>query len=195
VILPSNESPHEICTNGASGSRRDSPYANSGLVVSIQPSAFGNDPLQGLEYRRHIERTAYELSGSYAVPAQRAGDFLAGRVSSGPIKLSYPLGSTPLDLRQLLPSAVSEALRRGLPMLGRMIPGFAGQNGVMTAPETRASSPVRIMRDDQTRQSTTVAGIYPVGEGAGYAGGIVSSAVDGLKSAEAIVGRFAPLKK
>ena len=193
-ILPSNESPNEICTNGASTSRRNSPYANSGLVVTIMPAEFGNDPLAGTEYQRKWERLAYELSGSYRVPAQRASDFLAGRVSDDTITTSYPLGSAAVDLRRMLPDLVIDALQRGLPMLDRMIPGYAGSEGVLTAPETRASSPVRIDRDRESRQSTTIAGLYPVGEGAGYAGGIVSSATDGVRSAQSIVSRFAPLK-
>jgi len=193
-ILPSNESHGEICTNGASNSRRNSPYANSGLVVTIMPAEFGNDPLAGIEYQRRWERAAYELSGSYRVPAQRASDFLAGRVSDDGIVTSYPLGAAPVDLRQMLPDLVIDALKRGLPMLDRMIPGYAGPEGIITAPETRASSPVRIDRDRQTRQSTTVGGLYPVGEGAGFAGGIVSSATDGIRSAQQIIAACAPLR-
>lgn len=193
-ILPSNESPNEICTNGASTSRRNSPYANSGLVVTIMPAEFGNDPLAGTEYQRKWERLAYELSGSYRVPAQRASDFLAGRISDDTITTSYPLGSAAVDLRRMLPDLVIDALQCGLPMLDRMIPGYAGPEGILTAPESRASSPVRIDRDGESRQSTTVAGLYPVGEGAGFAGGIVSSATDGVRSAQSIMSRFAPLK-
>lgn len=193
TILPSNESPNEICTNGASTSRRNSPYANSGLVVTILPREFGDDPLAGVEYQRKWERLAFELSGSYKVPAQRATDYLAGRVSDGQMNTSFPLGASPVDLRQMLPGLVIDALQRGLPMLERLVPGYAGADAIITAPETRASSPVRIPRDD-ARQSLTVAGIYPVGEGAGYAGGIVSSATDGAKSALAIIHAFAPAR-
>lgn len=195
TILPSNESAGEICTNGASTSRRNTAYANSGLVVSIMPKAFGDDPLAGVEYQRKWERLAFELSGSYRVPAQRASDFLAGRVSDGDMECSYPLGASAVDLRAMLPGVIVDALQKGLPMLERMIPGYAGKEGIITAPETRASSPVRIVRDERTRQSLSTAGLYPVGEGAGYAGGIVSSATDGLKSAMAVIGRFAPASK
>jgi uncharacterized FAD-dependent dehydrogenase len=194
IILPSNESPGEICTNGASNAKRNSPFANSGLVVTIRPEEFGNDPFAGIEYQRRWERRAYELSGSYAVPAQRANDFLSQRPSDGELTTSYPLGSKSIALRQMLPDLVSAALERGLPMLERVIPGYASDLGILTAPETRASSPVRIPRDETHRQSLSVAGIYPVGEGAGYSGGIMSSATDGLKSAEVIVGRYAPVK-
>jgi uncharacterized FAD-dependent dehydrogenase len=192
-ILPSNESPHEICTNGASNSRRNTPFANSGLVVTILPSEFGDDPLLGVEYQRRWERLAYELSGSYAVPAQRAADFLAQRLTDGQMATSFPLGARAVDLRGMLPKLLTQALERGLPMLDRMIPGYASAEGIMTAPETRASSPVRIPRDDQTRQSISVARLYPVGEGAGYAGGIVSSATDGMKTAETIIRQFSPI--
>jgi hypothetical protein len=194
TILPSNESAGEICTNGASTSRRDTPYANSGLVVTVMPTEFGNDPLKGIEYQRKWERLAYELSGSYAVPAQRATDYLAKRVTDGDPGTSYPLGTKSVDLRAMLPGIVVNALERGLPMLERMVPGYASKEGVITAPETRASSPVRVPREDATRESVTVGGLYPVGEGAGYAGGIVSSATDGLKSAEVVISRFAPFK-
>jgi uncharacterized FAD-dependent dehydrogenase len=193
TILPSNESPNEICTNGASTSRRDSPHANSGLVVTVMPTEFGNDPLAGVAYQQKWERLAYELSGSYAVPAQRAHDYLAKRVTGGDPKVSYPLGSKSVELRAMLPGIVASALDRGLPMLDRMVPGYASKEGVITAPETRASSPVRIPRDETSRESVSVGGLYPVGEGAGYAGGIVSSAADGLKSAEVVISRFAPL--
>ncbi|HZZ43768.1 MAG TPA: FAD-dependent monooxygenase [Tepidisphaeraceae bacterium] len=193
IILPSNESHNEICTNGASNAKRNSPFANSGLVVTITPDHFNNDPFGGIEYQRRFERLAYQLSGSYAVPAQRANDFLANRISTGTLETSYPLGSKSLDIRAILPTIVSDALARGLPLLDRKIPGYSSDQGIITGPETRASSPVRIPRDDTTRQSLTVAGIYPVGEGAGYSGGIMSSATDGLKSAEVLISRYAPL--
>ncbi|MFI5378153.1 MAG: NAD(P)/FAD-dependent oxidoreductase [Tepidisphaerales bacterium] len=195
TILPSNESPREICTNGASSSQRDSSFANSGLVVTILPTAFADDPIQGIAFQQKWEQLAYQLSGSYAVPAQRAPDFLANRPSDGAMAVSYPLGAKSVDLRQMLPDPVLQALIRGLPMLDRLVEGFASPEGIITGPETRASSPVRITRDDVSRQSISVAGLYPAGEGAGYAGGIVSSATDGLKSAEVIVALYAPLKK
>ena len=194
TILPSNESPHEICTNGASTSRRNTAFANSGLVVTVMPSEFAEDGLAGIDYQRRWERLAFELSGSYAVPAQRATDFLVDRKSDGELVTSFPLGSHPVELAGMLPPFLVAALKRALPILARMIPGYAGKEGILTAPETRASSPVRLVRDAETRQSTTVGGLYPVGEGAGYAGGIISSAADGLGSAERIVQRYAPLR-
>jgi uncharacterized FAD-dependent dehydrogenase len=193
-ILPSNESAGEICTNGASNSHRNTPFANSGLVVTIMPGEFGDDPLRGVEYQRKWERLAFELSGSYAVPAQRATDFTAGRMSDGKMETSFPLGARSVDLPRMLPKLVIDALMRGLPMFNGMIRGYHSPEAIITAPETRASSPVRIPRDDTTRESINVAGLFPVGEGAGYAGGIVSSAADGMKSAEMIIQRFAPIR-
>lgn len=193
TILPSNEQHNEICTNGASTSRRNTPYANSGLVVTILPEAFGNDALAGVEYQRQWERLAFEASGSYAVPAQRVPDFLAKRVSDGKIDCSFPIGSSSIEIRRVIPDIVGKALERGLPMLDRLIPGYAGDKGVITAPETRASSPVRIARDGESRQSIGIEGLYPVGEGAGFAGGIVSSATDGMKSAERVIARYRPI--
>ncbi len=193
IILPSNESHNEICTNGASNAKRNSPFANSGLVVTIRPEEFNNDPIGGLDYQRHWEKLAFELSGSYAVPAQRANDFLANRKSTGDFDVSYPLGAKSINLEEMLPKVIAAAMHRGLPMMDRMIPGYASSQGIITAPETRASSPVRIPRSEEHRESVTVRGLYPVGEGAGYSGGIMSSATDGLKSAEAIIRKYAPI--
>jgi len=192
IILPSNESANEICTNGASNAKRNSPFANSGLVVTIAPGEFGDDPFGGIAYQQKWERLAFSLSGSYAVPAQRADDFLAGRKSDGVLETSYPLGSKSIALAEMLPEIVTAALVRGLPMLERMIRGYASSRGILTGPETRASSPVRIPRMEPSRQSVSMAGLYPVGEGAGYSGGIMSSATDGLKSAEMIIAKYAP---
>ncbi len=221
VILPTNESAGLIATNGASRSHRSSPFANSGLVISLDPKslppcgasgqAFADAPgtasrdalgdedavvaLRALKYQEHWERIAFETTGrTYRVPCQRAGDFLAGRLSDGTIETSYPLGGAWASIEALVPAAVSAALRAALPQLGAKMPGFAGPDAIVTAPETRASSPLRILRDPQTREATATANLYPVGEGAGYAGGIVSAAVDGIKSADAIMERYAPVR-
>jgi len=195
VILPTNESAGLIATNGASRARRSSPFANSGLVVTLDPAVMGIGALEGLAYQEHWERLAFEATGgSYAVPAQRVADFLAGRPSDGKLTTSFPLGGQWADVPSLIPPVVSLALQKALPMLDHKIPGFSGADAILTAPETRASAPVRMMRDAESRQSVTVAGLYPVGEGAGYAGGIVSAAVDGIKTADAIIQRYAPLR-
>lgn len=188
MILPSVESKGLIATNGASRSRRSGVWANSGLVITIDPETIDNDPLAGLAYQQRWERMAFEATdGSYRVPVQRAGDFLTDRGSDGALDISYPLGGQWCRLRSVIPERVAIALERGLAILDRRLPGFAGGDALLTAPETRASAPVRILRDRDTRESVNVSGLYPVGEGAGYAGGIASAAVDGLKTADRII--------
>lgn len=195
VILPTNESPGLVATNGASTSKRNQPFANSGLVMTIDPAEFGNDPLAGLDMQEAWERKAFEAtSGSYRVPIQRASDFVAGRMSEGDLETSFPLGGQWTDVRSVVPIHVADAVAKGLAMLDAKLPGFAGGEGLVTGPETRASAPVRIERDPLTRESVTAAGLYPVGEGAGYAGGIISAAIDGLKTAERIVSLYKPMK-
>ncbi|MCH7814282.1 MAG: FAD-dependent oxidoreductase, partial [Planctomycetes bacterium] len=193
IVLPSNESAGQVSTNGASGSKRNSAYGNGGLVITVAPELFGNDPLAGLVYQERWERAAFELTGqTYRVPAQRAADFLEGKASDGRLETSFPLGAQWARIREVIPQPVAEALRRGLGMLGKRMPGFAGKEAILMAPETRASGPVRVVRDGQTREATRTKNLYPVGEGAGYAGGIVSSAVDGIKTAQVIVKTYAP---
>lgn len=198
TILPTNESPGLIATNGASRAGRSGPFANAGLVISIEPGSLGfngdaNLALECMDYLQRWEHLAFEATGgTYRVPAQRASDFLAGRSSDGTLETSYPLGGTWSDIRSIIPEPVARAIERALPMLEQKFPGFAGDNGLITGPETRASGPVRIVRDAVTRQAVRTTGLYPVGEGAGYAGGIVSAAVDGIKSADAIIRHYAP---
>ena len=195
MILPSNESPGQVVTNGASQSKRSGDFANGGLVATIPPELVGGDPLRGLAYQERWERLAFELTGgTYRVPAQRAADFLEERMSDGRLETTYPLGAQWVQIREVIPQEVTEALQRGLRMLAKRLPGFAGENAIIVAPETRASAPLRIVRDRQTRQATRTANLYPVGEGAGYAGGIMSSAVDGIKTARAITESYAPVR-
>lgn len=204
VILPTNESPGLIATNGASRSQRSGPFANSGLVISLDPewldqgskaAASGSAAvaMAGLDYLERLERLAFESTGgSYEVPLQRAYDFLNGRRSQGTVETSYPLGGRWSEVARLLPDVVTAALRRALPMFESRYRGFAGREALITVPETRASGPIRLSRDKETREADGTAGLYPVGEGAGYAGGIVSAAVDGIKSADAIIRCYAP---
>ncbi len=124
------------------------------------------------------------------MPRQRAADFLSERASDGKLETSYPLGGQWADVRAAVPRLVSVAVSRGLEILGRRLPGFAGHDAVIAAPETRGSAPVRVERNHDTRQSASHANLYPVGEGAGYAGGIVSSAIDGMKTAHVTIERF-----
>ncbi len=179
-----------VVTNGMSQYSRSEKNANSGIVVEVFPRDFASDsPLAGVEFQRKWEHTAFELGGrSYCAPAQLVGDFLTGKPSSGPglIVPSYKPGLRWGDLSQTLPSYVIEAIREALPAFDRKIPGFAMNDAILTAVETRTSSPVRIPRDQITLESVNTQGLFPAGEGAGYAGGILSAAMDGIRVAEAL---------
>lgn len=194
-IIPSVSQEGYFCTNGMSLSKRDSPFANSGLVVTVPLDAFeGTDVLAGMRLQEKYERKAYELGrGEYASPVQRAIDFVKGTATRHKPNSSYPRGTVVADLRELLPPVVAEAVRHGLPQMDRRWHGEFLKEATLAGPESRGSSPVRIDRDNDTRESTGIPGLFPVGEGAGYAGGIVSAAVDGLKTAKAIVAKYAPL--
>ena len=177
-----------VVTNGMSYADRDGENANAALLVTVNPEEFpyeGN--LGGMKWQRDIEEAAYRVSGSYKAPAQCVGDFLAGRVSDGPGKIqpTYRPGVVWTDLNQVLPQKISRSLKQALPLLDGNLSGFASADAVLTAPETRSSSPVRILRGED-RQSA-LKGFYPCGEGAGYAGGIMSAAIDGIQSAEAVI--------
>ncbi len=192
-VVPCNESPGLIAVNGASRSRRSAPAGNSGLVVTLGPQDVGDDPLAVMTLLEGWERAAFEAGGGdYRVPVQRAVNFVANRPSDGDLAVSYPLGGHWCDLRRLLPPNVTDALATALPVIDKRFAGFAGPEALLVAPETRASCPVRIVRDPDTRASVSAGNLYPIGEGAGYAGGIVSSAVDGIRSAELLMARYAP---
>ena len=178
-----------IVTNGMSNADRDGENANAALLVTVNPADFpyeGN--LGGMQWQREIEETAYRLSGSYRAPAQLVGDFLAKQPSTGAgsIQPTYRPGVHWCDLHDVLPEKITASIAEALPRLEVKLKGFAASDAVMTAPETRSSSPVRILRDE-TRQSR-MRGLYPTGEGAGSAGGIMSAAIDGIMTAEAILG-------
>jgi uncharacterized FAD-dependent dehydrogenase len=196
-IMPSVSEPGSFCTNGMSLSGHDSPYANSGLVVTVPTEAFGGaDVLAGVRLQQEYERRAFEVGlGAYLCPIQRAVDFLADRRTAGAPANSYPRGAVSAAMAELVPPLVVEALKDGLPALDERWRGRFLPEATLVGPEGRGSAPVRIVRDDVTRQSPGWEGLYPVGEGAGYAGGIVSAAVDGLRSAKAIVARYAPLER
>lgn len=182
-----------LVTNGMSGSLRNGPNANSALLVGVSPSDFAaSGPLAGVAFQRRWERKAFELGGGgYRAPVQLVGDFLALRESNstGNIKPTYKPGVTPCDLASVLPSYVIDALREAIPVFDRKIRGFSRPDAVLTGVETRSSSPLRITRN-KNMESLSVAGLIPAGEGAGYAGGIISSAVDGIKAAEAVARRY-----
>jgi uncharacterized protein len=191
MILPTNEDHGLIATNGASQANRRGTFANSGLVVTFPPIGDAADPLRGIEFQKRWERAAFNATGkTYRVPAQRATDFLARRNTNGSLETSYPFGAESIDIRSVVPTDVAEAVTNALQILDKKMPGFAGEDGLVTAPETRVSSTIRIVRDNDTRAAISIENMYPTGEGAGYAGGIASAAVDGIKAANAIIQRY-----
>lgn len=194
VVAAASE-PGGIVTNGMSAFARDSGVANSALVVSVGPDDFpGDHPTAGVDFQREWERRAYELGGrTWQAPAQWVGDFLRDQPSAAIEPESYPTyqpGVVPANLWNCLPKYVGETLTQALTSFDRKITGFAGPAACLTGVETRTSAPLRISRD-QTCQSVSTPGVYPAGEGAGYAGGIISAAVDGLRVAEAIYQEYA----
>ena len=192
-IMPSVSEPGAFCTNGMSLSRHDSPFANSGLVVTVPTEEFGGrDVLAGVRLQQHYERLAFELGRrDYLCPIQRAVDFLEDRPTAAVPPNSYLRGAVAARLAELVPPLIVEALHNGLPIMDRRWRGRFLPEATLVGPEARGSAPVRILRDEMTRDTPGLAGLYPVGEGAGYAGGIVSAAVDGLRTAKAIVAKYA----
>lgn len=189
TVVAATSEEGRVATNGMSQYSRNERNANSGFVVAIDPARdYPGDPLAGIALQRHWEERAFVAGGSnYKAPAQRLGDFLAGRPSTslGSVVPSYRPGVHPTDLAECLPDFVIAAMREALPVFGRQIQGYDHPDVVMTGVETRTSSPVRFTRGDDF-QSLNTAGLFPAGEGAGYAGGILSAAVDGIKVAEAV---------
>lgn len=189
TVVAATSEEGRVATNGMSQYSRNERNANSGLVVAIDPARdYPGDPLAGIALQRHWESLAYVAGGSsYQAPAQRLGDFLAGRPSKalGTVIPSYQPGVHMTDLAQCLPDFAVTAMREALPVFGKKIPGYDHPDVMMTGVETRTSSPIRFTRGDDL-QSLNTAGLFPAGEGAGYAGGILSAAVDGIKIAEAV---------
>ncbi len=178
-----------LVTNGMSYSHRAGENANAALLVSLNPKDFPSDhPLAGMHWQRQIEQAAFLAGGgNYHAPAQTVGDFLAGRPSTGPgsVLPTYRPGVTWCDLHTLLPEKITTALKTALPLLDGSLAGFASADAVLTAPESRSSSPVRMIRDES--KQCAISGLYPAGEGAGYAGGIMSAAIDGIACAESLI--------
>ncbi|MBC7167395.1 NAD(P)/FAD-dependent oxidoreductase [Phenylobacterium sp.] len=189
TVVAATSEPGRVVTNGMSQYSRNERNANSGFVVGISPADYGSDhPLAGVELQRQLESAAFVAGGGdYFAPGQRVGDFLAGRASTalGEVIPSYRPGVRPTDLAPLMPAYVIEAMREALPVFGRKIPRYDDPDAVLTGVETRTSAPLRITRGPDF-QSLNVRGLFPAGEGAGYAGGILSAAVDGIKVAEAV---------
>ncbi len=190
TVVAATSEEGRVVTNGMSQYSRNERNANSGIVVGINPvEDFPGGPLAGLELQEALESRAYELGGSdYCAPGQLVGDFVRGRPSSefGEVEPSYKPGVRLGDLAPSLPAYAIEAIREALPEFGKQIRGFDRDDAILTGVETRTSSPVRITRDHETLQSLNLRGLYPAGEGAGYAGGILSAGVDGIKVAEAL---------
>ncbi len=189
TVVAAASEPGRVVTNGMSQYSRAERNANAGIVIGITPEQdYPGHPLAGIDLQRHWEEQAFIAGGSdYSAPAQRVGDFLAGRASTslGAVVPSYKPGVTPTDLARCLPDFVTAAIREALPAFGRQIRGFDMEDALMTGVETRTSSPIRIRRDASFRSVNTI-GLYPAGEGAGYAGGIFSAGVDGIRVAEAV---------
>lgn len=190
VVAASSEE-GELCVNGMSRQARAGVNANAALLCNVVPADFGGEgPLAGIAFQRKWERAAFELGGGdWHAPAQTVADFLGSARARGPIvEPSYPLGVVEADIADCLPAFATGALRQALPLFDRRLKGYADGRAVLTGIEARSSSPVRIVRDAQTLQATRVAGAYPCGEGAGYAGGIMSAAIDGIRVARALMG-------
>lgn len=187
VVAAASE-PERIVTNGMSEFARDKENINGAILVNVTPEDFGKDALAGVAFQRQLEEAAYALGGGgYLAPAQRVEDFLARQPSKGPgrVRPSYRPGVTWTDLHKCLPPFVAAALEEALPILGRKLRGYDAPDAVLTAVESRSSSPLRILRSPDSQSA--LGGLYPCGEGAGYAGGILSAAADGMKSAEALL--------
>jgi len=186
-IVASVNEPGLLCTNGMSNSRHSSRWANAALVTTLPAGA---DPLSGVERQRQLERRFFEAGGGdYTAPAQRASDFLAGRESKGVLASSYGFGTVPARLDRLLEPELVRALEQALRRFERTIPGFAGENGLFVGLESRSSGPLRIPRSRLDGKASGFSNLFPVGEGAGWAGGIMSAAIDGARAARALAER------
>ena len=190
TVVAATSEPNRVVTNGMSQYSRNERNANAGIVVGITPEVdYPGHPLAGVEFQRQLESHAFVLGGSdYSAPGQLIGDFLANRPSTqfGEVQPSYTPGVHLTDLDTALPEFAITAMREAIPAFAKQIAGFDLADGVLTGVETRTSSPIRIKRDDNSLQSINTKGLFPCGEGAGYAGGILSAAVDGIKIAEAV---------
>ncbi|MBQ0908360.1 FAD-binding protein [Flavobacterium sp. F-328] len=191
VIAPCATSPGEVVTNGWSPSKRDQATANSGIVIELQLADFKPfakfGALAGMEFQKSIEQSAWHLAGeSQKAPAQRMIDFTQSKVSSDIPKTSYVPGTTSVEMGQVFPGFLTQILREGFKEFGKSMRGYLTNEAILHAPESRTSSPVRIPRDVYTYEHVQIKGLYPCGEGAGYAGGIISAAIDGEKCAQMI---------
>lgn len=197
-VVASSSEEDTVVTNGMSEHARDAENANSALVVSVDGKDFGSDVLAGIAFQRKLEREAFCLGGrDYRAPAQSVQSFLEKSTPdlSKPLTTpSFSCGVKEANLREAFPEQINQMLEQGMRRFNRRLPGFADQDAVITGIETRTSSPVRVTRNPDSLQALGIHGLYPCGEGAGYAGGIVSAAVDGVRVAEQIMALYQPLQ-
>ena len=190
IIAPCATDGNEVVTNGWSPSKRNNPYSNSGIVVSLEPSDFKGqetDPFVCLNFQQEVEQRCWEVAGKHQkVPAQRLKDFVDGKVSEDFPRSSYQPGIVSVDLNKVLPPMIAKILRKAFVDFGQKMRGYLTNDAVIHAPESRTSSPISIPRDPKTCEHVQIHGLYPCGEGAGYAGGIISAAIDGMKCVDAI---------
>ncbi len=190
IIAPASTAPGETVVNGWSPSKRNGKYANSGMVVSVNPENWKHlekfGPLAALQFQKQVEQKAFTLTGSIQAPAQRMEDFIQGRSSQNLPVCSYIPGIMPVNLKEVLPEFITQSLREGLIDFGKKMKGYRTNEALLVGVESRTSSPVRIPRHKETLQHPQLTNLYPCGEGAGYAGGIVSAAMDGIACANAI---------
>lgn len=192
IIAPCATEQEEVVTNGWSPSKRNNPYANSGIVVSVAPEDLPNykkdDPFVCLDYQKYVEKRCWEAGGkTQMVPAQRMIDFVEGKISTDFPKTSYQPGIVSADLNEVLPPLLAKKLKKAFLLFGKKMKGYYTNEAVLHAPESRTSSPISIPRDPITLEHVEIKGLYPCGEGAGYAGGIISAAIDGINCVDAIV--------
>lgn len=195
IIAPCATAQEEVVTNGWSPSKRNNPYANSGVVVSVAPEDLPNfkegDPFVCLDFQKEVEKKCWEAGGkTQRVPAQRMLDFVEGKVSSDFPKTSYQPGIVAADLNEILPDLLSKRLKKAFVSFGKKMKGYYTNEAVLHAPESRTSSPVSIPRNSETLEHIEIKGLYPCGEGAGYAGGIISAAIDGINCVDAIARKY-----
>ncbi|MES2588207.1 MAG: FAD-binding protein [Bacteroidota bacterium] len=190
IIAPCATNQEEVVTNGWSPSKRNNPYANSGIVVQIEPTDFKNhenNPFVCLDFQKEVEQTCWEAAGkTQKVPAQCLKDFIDGKISKEIPRSSYQPGIVSLDLNKILPLQISKRLKQAFLDFGKKMPQFLTNDAVLHAPESRTSSPIQIPRNPETLEHIKIKGLYPCAEGAGYAGGIISAAIDGMKCVESI---------
>ena len=191
IIAPCATEQEEVVTNGWSPSKRNNPYANSGIVVSVEPKDLPNykkdDPFVCLNFQKEVEKRCWEAGGkTQRVPAQRMIDFVEGKLSEDFPKTSYQPGIVSADLNEVLPALLSKRLKKAFVAFGKKMKGYYTNQAVLHAPESRTSSPISIPRNPETLEHIEIMGLYPCGEGAGYAGGIISAAIDGINCVDAI---------